>query len=101
MGRFVITVDFEVHEGKLAEFMPLMLDNAEKSRTLELGCDRFDVLVPDGGGHHVFLYEIYKNKAAFDVHLKTSHFLDFNQRSSPLIKGRSVGRFLIENDNGK
>jgi quinol monooxygenase YgiN len=101
MGRFVITVDFEVHEGKLSEFMPLMLDNAEKSRTLEPGCDRFDVLTPEGGGHHVFLYEIDKDKAAFDTHLKTPHFLEFNQRSSPLIKGRSVGRFFVENDDGK
>ena len=101
MGRFVITVDFEVHEGKLSEFMPLMLDNAEKSRTLEPGCDRFDVLGPDAGGHHVFLYEIYKDKSAFDAHLKTSHFVEFNQRTSSLIKGRTVGRFFIQNDNGK
>ena len=47
MGRFVITVDFEVHEGKLQEFLPLMLDNAEKSRTLEPGCDRFGPFVVD------------------------------------------------------
>lgn len=101
MGRFVITVDFEIHEGKLQEFMPMMLDNAEKSRTLEPGCDRFDVLLQDGGGQHVFLYEIYKDKAAFDAHLKTAHFLDFNQRSAALIKGRAVGRYFIENDTGK
>jgi quinol monooxygenase YgiN len=34
MGRYVVTVDFEVQAGKLAEFMPLMIENAEKSRTL-------------------------------------------------------------------
>jgi (4S)-4-hydroxy-5-phosphonooxypentane-2,3-dione isomerase len=101
MGRFVITVNFEIHDGKLEQFMPLMLDNAEKSRSLEPGCDRFDVLVPEGGGTHVFLYEIYKDPAAFEAHLKTAHFLDFSQRSAPLIKGRSVGRFLIANDDGK
>ena len=101
MGRFVITVDFEIHAGKLEQFMPLMLDNAEKSRTLEAGCDRFDVLVPDGGGMHVILYEIYKDPAAFDAHLKTTHFLEFNQHSAPLIKGKSIGRFFIENDDGK
>jgi quinol monooxygenase YgiN len=101
MGRFVVTVDFEVHQGKLGEFMPLMLDNAEKSRTLEPGCDRFDVLSPDGGGHHVFLYEIYSDKAAFDAHLKTEHFLQFNERSAPLLKGKTIDRFNIENDDGK
>jgi (4S)-4-hydroxy-5-phosphonooxypentane-2,3-dione isomerase len=101
MGRFVVTVDFEVHAGKLGEFMPLMLDNAEKSRTLEAGCDRFDVLLPDDSGEHVFLYEIYRDEAAFDVHLETEHFLKFNERSAPLLKGRTIGRFHIENDDGK
>jgi (4S)-4-hydroxy-5-phosphonooxypentane-2,3-dione isomerase len=100
MGRFVITVDFEIHEDKLREFMPMMLENAEKSRTAEPGCDRFDVLRPDEGGQHVFLYEIYTDKAAFDAHLKTPHFLEFNQRSAPLIKSRSVGRYVIDNDTG-
>jgi quinol monooxygenase YgiN len=101
MGRYVVTVDFEVQAGKLAAFMPLMIENAEQSRTLEPGCDRFDVLLPDGGGQHVFLYEIYRDKAAFDVHLKTAHFLQFNERSAPLLKGKSIDRFNIENDNGK
>ena len=101
MKRYVVTVDFVLQPGIMGTFMPLMLDNAEKSRSLEPGCDRFDVLVPEGGGTHVFLYEIYKDPAAFEAHLKTAHFLDFSQRSAPLIKGRSVGRFLIANDDGK
>jgi len=100
MGRFVITVDFEVHEGKLQEFLPLMLDNAEKSRTLEPGCDRFDVLLPEGGGNHVFLYEIYHDTAAFDAHLKAAHFLEFSKLVAPLLKGRTIGRYFIDNDNG-
>ena len=29
----------------------------------------------------VFLYEIYTDKAAFDAHLKTDHFLGFDQRA--------------------
>jgi quinol monooxygenase YgiN len=101
MGRFVVTVDFEVHEGKLPEFMPLMLDNAEKSRTLEPGCDRFDVMVPEAGGNHVFLYEIYHDVAAFDAHLKAEHFLEFSRRTAALLKGRVIGRYFIENDIGK
>jgi quinol monooxygenase YgiN len=101
MGRFVVTVDFEVHAGKLQEFMPLMIDNAEKSRTLEAGCDRFDVMVPEAGGNHVFLYEIYHDVAAFNAHLKTAHFLEFSERTAALLKGRAIGRYFIENDNGK
>jgi len=100
MGRFVITVDFELHDGVMAQFMPLMVDNADKSRTLEPGCDRFDVLVPGQGGNHVFLYEIYQDRAAFEAHLKSAHFLEFAQKTKPLIKGRVLGEYYIENDNG-
>jgi quinol monooxygenase YgiN len=100
MGRFVITVDFELHDGVMAQFMPLMLDNAEKSRRLEPGCDRFDVLLPAKGGSHVFLYEIYKDRPAFEAHLKTSHFLEFAERTKPMIKSRVLGEYFIESDDG-
>jgi len=100
MHRFVITVDFVLHDGALEKFLPLMVDNANKSRTLEPGCDRFDVMVPETGGNHVFLYEIYHDVAAFNAHLKTPHFLEFGQRTAALLKGRAIGRYFIENDNG-
>lgn len=100
MGRFVITVEFELHDSVITQFMPLMVDNAEKSRTLESGCDRFDVLLPAKGGNHVFLYEIYKDRAAFEAHLKMPHFLEFAEKTKPMIKRRVLGEYLIENDNG-
>jgi quinol monooxygenase YgiN len=84
----------------MPQFMPLMLDNAEKSRALEPGCDRFDVLAPAKGGNRVFLYEIYRDRAAFDAHLKTPHFLEFAEKTKGMIKGRGLGEYFIENDAG-
>jgi quinol monooxygenase YgiN len=101
MKRYVITVDFQLHPGRLQEFLPLMLDNAEKSRTLEPGCHRFDVLLPAGETDRVFLYEIYQDEAAFQAHLKTAHFIEFDAATRSLIKDRRIGKLWIENDNGK
>jgi quinol monooxygenase YgiN len=101
MGRFVITVEFELHDGVMHHFMPLMVDNANRSRALEPGCDRFDVLVPTKGGNRVFLYEIYKDRAAFDAHLKSAHFLEFAEKTIPFIKSRAIGEHFIENDDGR
>ena len=101
MKRYVITVDFQLHPGSLPQFLPLMLDNAEKSRTHEAGCDRFDVLLPPGESDRVILYEIYRDEAAFQVHLKTSHFIDFDAATRALIKDKKIGKLFIENDNGK
>ena len=101
MKGYIVTVEFDVDPARFAAFMPLMVENAETSKRDETGCRHFDVCRPRDVANRVFLYEIYRDKAAFDVHLKTAHFLQFNQRSAPLLKGKSIGRFNIENDNGK
>lgn len=101
MKRYVVAVDFILQPGSMARFMPLMLENAEKSRTEEPGCDRFDVCVPAGETDRVFLYEIYRDEAAFATHLKTEHFLQFDAATKAIIKERKVGKLWIENDNGQ
>ena len=101
MKRYVVTVDFVMQPGIMAEFMPIMLDNAEKSRTLEPGCDRFDVCLPAGEADRVFLYEVYRDEAAFAAHLKTEHFLQFAAATKAMIKERQVGKLWIENDDGR
>ncbi|HZP87822.1 MAG TPA: putative quinol monooxygenase [Burkholderiales bacterium] len=101
MKRYVITVDFQLHPGRMADFMPLMLENAEKSRTVEPGCDRFDVLTFAGEADRVFLYEIYKDEAAFAAHLKMPHFIEFDAATKSMIKDRRIGKLWIENDNGR
>jgi quinol monooxygenase YgiN len=101
MKRYVVTVDFVLQPGIMGTFMPLMLDNAEQSRTLEPGCDRFDVCVPAGETDRVFLYEVYKDEGAFAAHLKTEHFLRFDAATKAMIKERRVGRLWIENDDGR
>jgi (4S)-4-hydroxy-5-phosphonooxypentane-2,3-dione isomerase len=101
MKRYVITVDFKLHPGSLAQFLPLMLDNAEKSRTLEPGCHRFDVLLPAGATDRVFLYEIYQDEAAFKTHLETAHFKEFDAATRSMLQDKTVGKLWIENDNGK
>jgi len=101
MHRFVITVDFVLHDGALEKFLPLMVDNANKSRTLEPGCDRFDVLLSPTERNRVFLYEVYRDREAFQAHLKTPHFLEFSAASAPYVKDRKIGEYGIENDDGR
>ena len=100
MSRFVITVEFDLHEGALEEFLPMIVENANRSRTLEPGCERFDVLVPKNSSNRVFLYEIYQDKAAFGEHLKARHFLDFDGASARLVKAKRVVEYSLENDAG-
>jgi quinol monooxygenase YgiN len=100
MTRVVITVEFDLHPGALREFLPLMVDNANKSRDLEPGCERFDVLLPKDVPDRVLLFEIYTDKAAFGEHLKAAHFLTFDKATKSLIKDKKVVEHVLENDDG-
>ncbi len=87
---YVIVVDFRIKLERLAEFMPLMLENARLSRETEPGCRRFDVCVDPADSASVFLYELYDDRAAFEAHLGTSHFKRFDAAASPMIASKAV-----------
>lgn len=101
MARFVITVDFNLHAGTLEPFLILVKENAHKSLTEEPGCDRFDVLIEKGAPDHIVLYEIYHDRAAFDVHLKSRHFAQFNTASQRYVKDKKVVEYEYANDGEK
>jgi autoinducer 2-degrading protein len=95
MSGFVITVDFTVKPGAMAAFRKLIDKNAQDSCADEPGCRRFDVLVPIEPGDRVFLYEIYDDRAAFDVHLRTPHFDVFNRESEALVISKKVAQYNL------
>ena len=73
---YVVVVDFRIKPERLAEFMPLMLENARASRETEPGCRVFDVCVDPKDRTSVFLYEVYDDRAAFDAAVTHIHQLD-------------------------
>jgi quinol monooxygenase YgiN len=95
-GGFAIPVALDVVEDGLPELLLLVGENAALSVAREPGCLRFDVLTPlDGGTAGVLLYEIYTDADAFDRHLQSQHYLDFDRRSQALVRRKSVTRFSV------
>lgn len=94
---FAVTVLFELEDGASELFHRLVADNARLSVALEPGCLRFDVLTPTGAGPSldVFLYEIYTDPAAFDVHLASDHFKAFDARTRALVRTKTVRTFAV------
>ena len=86
----VIVVDFKIKPERLAEFMPLMLENASTSRDTEPGCRVFDVCVDPKKETSVFLYEVYDDRAAFDAHLASAHFKRFDAAVAPRLVAKNV-----------
>lgn len=92
-GRFAITVGFELADGAFDTFHRLVSENAALSVEREPGCLRFDVLTPlepGAGDTHVLLYEIYRDRAAFDRHLATSHYLSFDRKTRGIVRKKTV-----------
>ena len=98
---FAVTVVFELVDGAFASFHRLVSENAAQSVASEAGCLRFDVLTPEGGGEgDVLLYEIYVDRAAFDVHLATAHFKTFDAATRDLVRQKTIATFRVAENAG-
>ena len=53
-------------------------------------CYRFDVCRPHDTENRVYLYEVYRDAQAFQEHLKTRHFAEFDAHVGEMIKNKSV-----------
>ena len=92
---YAITVDFRLKPGARQEFRALIDANARDSCRNEPGCRRFDVLAPTGEDDRILLYEIYDDRAAFEAHIKTSHFAAFDKASAALVVEKKVAEFTV------
>ncbi|WP_353183192.1 putative quinol monooxygenase [Bosea sp. (in: a-proteobacteria)] len=90
MAKFTILVRFRIGPGQMPAFLPLMLENAEASRRDEPGCERFDVLQPQGQPDAILLYEIYTDRAAFDAHCASPHFKAFDGATQSMVVEKEV-----------
>lgn len=55
-------------------YLEALLDDARGSVRDEPGCFRFDVIADSKDPNTLYLYEIYRDEAAFQEHLKAPHF---------------------------
>lgn len=90
---FVAVVDFEIDAAATAQFMPAMRRQAENSVALEAGCTQFDICVDPDDPTRVLLYEVYVDEAAFEVHLRSSHFVEFDRLTRPWVRSRTITRW--------
>jgi quinol monooxygenase YgiN len=87
---FVVTVEFTIDPRQFDQFLPLMLENARRSRADEPGCRQFDVSVDDTRPAVVYLYELYDDRAAFDAHLASRHLVSFAAATQAMITARAI-----------
>ncbi len=89
---YAVCVTFELKPAHAAEFLERVGRQAKNSLEREAGCHRFDVCAsPDR--QTVFLYELYSDRDAFDLHLKSDHFLEFDAATREMVDRKDVRTF--------
>jgi (4S)-4-hydroxy-5-phosphonooxypentane-2,3-dione isomerase len=72
----VLFVKAHVKPENLEQFLAITIDvDAKGSVKNEPGCLRFDVVQSQQDPCEVWFYEVYRDRAAFEAHTKTPHFL--------------------------
>lgn len=90
---FAVTVHFEIQSDKMQFFLPLIHANARASVQNEEGCHQFDVCADPARPNTVFLYELYEDEAAFEVHMLQPHFKAFNAETEGMITSKAIATF--------
>lgn len=92
---YVVTVTWRVKPGMIDAFMPLMLLQAKNSLEKEPDCHHFDVCQGEEDDHVVFLYEVYSDRAAFDLHLASAHFATFSQVVAEMVEDKVFATYHL------
>ncbi len=92
---FVVIVEFTLKPGFTDKFRERVMRQAEDSLQLEADCHRFDVCIDPERVDFVLLYELYSDRVAFDIHLASSHFIDFDAAIRDWISDKRVACYSL------
>lgn len=95
---YIVTVTFEVAPQHAEAFRPTILAQATNSLSREEGCHQFDVAFDADNPAVCFLYEKYTDRAAFDLHLQSDHFKDFDATVASWVVRKEVGTWIEATD---
>ncbi len=90
MSRICLVVDFKVQPGTKARFLEIIREHAAQTLANEEGCLRFEVCDPIEGGDRVFLYEMYADEAALEVHKASPILARTRERYADLMESRDI-----------
>lgn len=92
---YIVCVTFLIKPDHLNAFLPLMRAQANNSVRLEEGCNQFDVCQSSDNEVEIFLYEVYDDASAFQIHLKSSHFVEFDTQVAGMIDEKTIRTYSL------
>lgn len=101
---YVLVVKIQIKPEFRDQFMQSMIEvDAKGSVQNEPGCVRFDVIEDESDPNRIYLYEVYRDRAAFDAHLQAPHFIQWRDTvqawyAAPTEVGRGWALFPSDAD---
>lgn len=71
----ILIVGFHLKPDFRDQFVKASLGDAQGANRDEPGCLRFDMIQDEKDPNRIYFYEVYKDEAAFQEHLKAPHFI--------------------------
>ena len=99
---FILHVTLDAKPEHAADFLELLRYDAAHSETDEPGCLRFDVIQDRDEANRFYLYEVYRDEAAFEAHRQTPHFKHYLEKSQPWLAAppqRRFGTYVVTEDS--
>ncbi|MBT3661785.1 MAG: antibiotic biosynthesis monooxygenase [Rhodospirillaceae bacterium] len=92
---FAITVTFHVQPEHIASFDTVMAAQVRNSVEREPGCHRFDVCKDPDDPARTFLYELYTDADAFQDHLASDHYKNFDATVALWLTSKAVEKWTL------
>ena len=93
-GPLVRIAELEIDPVRLAEYNALLAEEIEASVRLELGVLALYAVAMKGSPNLVRVFDAYADRAAYEAHLATPHFLKYKTLTADMVRSLR----LIETD---
>ena len=90
---YVVLVEFTLYPQHAEAFRRRVRQQALDSLRQERHCHVFDVCVDPERDNFVLLYEVYADRKAFETHLESAHFLDFDNAVREWVSDKKVATY--------
>lgn len=90
MSKVAIVVEFDIKPEHRQAFEEIIRYHAKRTLETEEGCVQFDVLIPQNDDNKVFLFECYRDAAAFETHGKAPLLAETRGKYKDMIDDRRI-----------
>jgi quinol monooxygenase YgiN len=90
MSKVALVVEFDIKPEHRQAFEEIIRFHAKRTKDNEEGCVAFEVLIPNRDENKIFLFECYRDAAAFDVHGKSPLLAETREKYKDMIENRRI-----------